>query len=73
VTGRPASGGAAQRESAPLGLSTMFVRTEAEPEAARAADPAASAAEDEHTYCTRCGQRLAPNHRFCGWCGHHID
>ncbi|GAA4220802.1 hypothetical protein FHR32_005479 [Streptosporangium album] len=31
---------------------------------ARSADPAAQ------KYCTACGMRLGPVHRFCGYCGH---
>ncbi|WP_326821155.1 zinc ribbon domain-containing protein [Streptosporangium sp. NBC_01756] len=31
---------------------------------ARSADPAAQ------KYCTACGMRLGPAHRFCGYCGH---
>lgn len=31
-----------------------------------------SAPADAKTFCTSCGQRLAPNHQFCGWCGHRV-
>jgi hypothetical protein len=30
------------------------------------------APEDAPRFCTECGRRLAPEHRFCGFCGHKV-
>ena len=31
-----------------------------------------TAEREPRAFCTSCGQRLAPNHQFCGWCGHRV-
>jgi hypothetical protein len=30
------------------------------------------APEDRPSFCTECGKRLGPEHRFCGFCGHRV-
>jgi hypothetical protein len=35
--------------------------------------PERSRGEAQQKYCTRCGMRLGPMHRFCGYCGHPAE
>ncbi|GAA3228753.1 hypothetical protein [Actinocorallia longicatena] len=38
-----------------------------------AAAPREPSAGDRPEYCTQCGMRRGPAHRFCGYCGHPAD
>ncbi|MGH8969152.1 MAG: trypsin-like peptidase domain-containing protein [Actinomycetes bacterium] len=65
----PGAAGAAQPRSSQSSLSVM-----SPPEAVERPSASSAVTSTGHpTFCTSCGQRLSPNHRFCGWCGHHVE
>ncbi|HEU4912349.1 MAG TPA: zinc ribbon domain-containing protein [Actinomycetes bacterium] len=62
-----ASGPSGQDRPGTGGVAVRPQRVSSDPLSARGQAAPAKA------FCSSCGQRLAPNHRFCGWCGHQVE